>query len=163
MEEGTDAKWSCQLHVTQAQSRMELSIEVSPSKLNSDSSGQRVPSFFYDIYQSRSQPARRSETVKTFRVDLMVISRTSLPVATFHSLGRINVSQDGIAGWLTTTISEHLQKVLKAGFDFSAESSKAPSSSRLKIPQQPSELPLDGNEAMEDDWAKDEFDPQTAN
>src|SRR5665213_258182 len=79
IEEDPACDWSCHLNVKQTQSRMELSIEVSPSKINKSRRGGRIPLFFYDIYQSRLQPARRNESAQTLRVELMLLSRTSLP------------------------------------------------------------------------------------
>ena len=117
IEEDPNCIWNCQLTEKQLQSKMELSIEVNPSQSNQAFPKEKIPLFFYDIYQSRLQPARRNETPQRLRVDLMVVSRTSLPYATFHNLDRVNLSQDSVASWLTNTLSEHLQKILNFGFE----------------------------------------------
>jgi hypothetical protein len=125
LEEDPKSEWSCRLEVKRAQSKMELSIEVrrSGAKKNSE---EKISHIYYDIYQSRLQPARRNENAQTLRVELMLVSRTQLPYATFHTLGRINVSQEAVAKWLTNSVSESLQKILKKGFDGNRESESQP-------------------------------------
>jgi hypothetical protein len=119
--ETTDCQWNCRLDVKHVQSKMELSIEVCPSNKNKKFSGGKIPPFYYDIYRSRLQPPRRNETSQTLRVELMIVSRTEQPYAAFHTLGRTNVPQEGAANWLTNSVSESLNKILKKGFGATGE------------------------------------------